>query len=91
MFTVFGIKKSFFLSFIQSIASPYFKDLFVDNPSPHPVIMLRHTYAEDLESILEFIYQGEAQVRPRPGKNLYGSEHKYGRISAFSGYRASGY
>ena len=37
----------------------------MDNPSPHPVIMLRHTYAEDLESILEFIYQGEAQVRAR--------------------------
>ena len=33
--------------------------------------MLRHTYAEDLESILEFIYQGEAQVRTKINTQSY--------------------
>ncbi len=44
------------------MASPYFKELFVDNPSPNPVIMLRETFSEELESILHFIYNGQVQV-----------------------------
>jgi hypothetical protein len=51
------------LNFPQSIASPYFKEMFIDNPSPNPIIMLRHTYAEELEAILEFVYNGETQIK----------------------------
>ena len=47
---------------LQSIASPYFKEMFVGNPAPHPVIMLRQTYAEELEAILQFIYNGQTHV-----------------------------
>jgi len=34
----------------------------VDNPFPNPVIMLRETFSEELESILHFIYNGQVQV-----------------------------
>lgn len=44
------------------ISSPYFKDLFIDNPCQNPIIMLRDTYADELEAVLNFIYNGEVQV-----------------------------
>ena len=47
---------------LQSIASPYFKEMFVGNPAPNPVIMLRQTYAEEVEAILQFIYNGQTHV-----------------------------
>ena len=37
--------------------------MFLSNPAPHPIIMLRQIYADDLDAILHFIYNGEAHVR----------------------------
>ena len=36
--------------------------MFVGNPAPNPVIMLRQTYADELEAILQFIYNGQTHV-----------------------------
>merc|ERR1712098_249519 len=44
--------------------SPYFKDILINNPHPHPLIYLRDVNHEDLYSILEFIYLGKASVYP---------------------------
>merc|ERR1712129_356873 len=48
--------------FVISASSPVLKDLLLDNPSSHPLIYLRGVRQQELGSILQFMYYGEATV-----------------------------
>ena len=45
--------------------SPVFKKIIDNNPSQHPLIYLRGIQSYELESILQFIYLGEAKCLER--------------------------
>lgn len=42
---------------VLSSCSSYFKEIFKENPHPHPVIIFKFIKFEDLNSIVEFMYQ----------------------------------
>ncbi|ALC49446.1 CG12236 [Drosophila busckii] len=48
---------------VLSSCSSYFKEIFKENPHPHPVIIFKFIKFEDLNSIVEFMYQGEVNVQ----------------------------
>ncbi|XP_016981146.1 modifier of mdg4 isoform X2 [Drosophila rhopaloa] len=48
---------------VLSSCSSYFKEIFKENPHPHPVIIFKFIKFEDLNSIIEFMYQGEVNVQ----------------------------
>ncbi|KAM7349161.1 uncharacterized protein ACRADG_008209 isoform 2-T3 [Cochliomyia hominivorax] len=48
---------------VLSACSSYFKEIFTENPHPHPVIIFKFIKYEDLNSIIEFMYQGEVNVQ----------------------------
>ena len=48
--------------YVLSAHSPYFKDILLNNPHPHPLIYLRGIHHEDLYALLQFIYLGKAWV-----------------------------
>ncbi|XP_063992380.1 protein bric-a-brac 1-like isoform X2 [Diachasmimorpha longicaudata] len=47
---------------ILSACSPYFQELFENHSSKHPVIILNGVKYEDLQSMIEFMYNGEIRV-----------------------------
>lgn len=47
---------------ILSACSPFFRNLFVKNPHPKPLIFLKGIRFEELETILKFMYLGQAQL-----------------------------
>ncbi len=47
---------------LLSACSLYFRELLRGNPCQHPIIIIRETSADDLEAILEFVYNGEVNV-----------------------------
>uniref|UniRef100_A0A182M9P6 BTB domain-containing protein n=1 Tax=Anopheles culicifacies TaxID=139723 RepID=A0A182M9P6_9DIPT len=47
---------------LLSACSPYFKDVFKENPCQHPVIIFKNVRHTDLMSLVEFMYQGEVSV-----------------------------
>uniref|UniRef100_A0A1B6D176 BTB domain-containing protein n=1 Tax=Clastoptera arizonana TaxID=38151 RepID=A0A1B6D176_9HEMI len=47
---------------LLSVWSPYFKDIFKENPCKHPVIIFRNVKHDDLVTIVDFMYQGEVNV-----------------------------
>ena len=47
---------------ILAVSSPTFQKLLTRNKHPHPLIYLRGMKAHDLLAILNFLYQGEANV-----------------------------
>ncbi|XP_052863759.1 longitudinals lacking protein, isoforms H/M/V-like isoform X2 [Anopheles cruzii] len=47
---------------LLSACSPYFKEVFKENPCQHPVIIFKNVRHSDLMSIVEFMYQGEVSV-----------------------------
>ncbi|CAH0381811.1 unnamed protein product [Bemisia tabaci] len=47
---------------LLSACSPYFKDLFRENPCKHPIVIIQNVKFEDLEAILKFIYHGEVEI-----------------------------
>ncbi|XP_035896135.1 modifier of mdg4-like isoform X4 [Anopheles stephensi] len=47
---------------LLSACSPYFKDVFKENPCQHPVIIFKNVRYNDLMSLVEFMYQGEVSV-----------------------------
>ncbi|XP_043472186.1 transcription factor GAGA-like isoform X3 [Leptopilina heterotoma] len=49
---------------VLSAASPFLLKLLKSTPCEHPVVMLAGIGAEDLETILEFVYRGEVRVEP---------------------------
>ncbi|XP_067003531.2 protein bric-a-brac 1 isoform X3 [Anabrus simplex] len=48
---------------VLSVCSPYFKQLFKANPCKHPIVILKDVCHKELEAILQFMYQGEVNVR----------------------------
>uniref|UniRef100_A0A182N4Y9 BTB domain-containing protein n=1 Tax=Anopheles dirus TaxID=7168 RepID=A0A182N4Y9_9DIPT len=47
---------------LLSACSPYFKDVFRENPCQHPVIIFKNVPYTDLKALVEFMYQGEVSV-----------------------------
>jgi len=47
---------------ILAACSPFFKKIFRKNPHQHPLLYLKGVTHRDLESILEFMYQGETKI-----------------------------
>ena len=47
---------------VLSACSPYFKALLEENPSKHPIIILKDVPFSHLQSILEFMYAGEVNI-----------------------------
>ena len=48
--------------FVLAACSPVLRKLLLDNPHPHPLIFLRGVIHQDLLSILQLMYLGEARV-----------------------------
>ena len=48
--------------FVLSAGSPTLKNLLLNNPHPHPLIYMRGVKQQELQSILQFIYLGEARI-----------------------------
>uniref|UniRef100_A0A023F0E7 Broad-complex core protein n=1 Tax=Triatoma infestans TaxID=30076 RepID=A0A023F0E7_TRIIF len=47
---------------ILSACSPYFRNVFKENPCEHPVVILKDVFPEDVEALLSFVYQGIVYV-----------------------------
>ena len=47
---------------ILAASSPFFQNLFKKNKHAHPLIYMRGMNAEDLLSIVDFLYHGEANI-----------------------------
>ena len=47
---------------ILASSSPFFQKLLGRNKHPHPLIYMRGMKSEDLNSIVDFLYRGEANV-----------------------------
>lgn len=50
---------------VLSACSPYFQEIFEDNPCQHPVVILKGVRFSDLKSIIDFVYQGEVDIKPQ--------------------------
>ncbi|KAG7213631.1 hypothetical protein KM043_002879 [Ampulex compressa] len=50
---------------VLSACSPYFKTLLEENPSKHPIIILKDVAYSHLQAILEFMYAGELKGWPK--------------------------
>ncbi|XP_015596784.1 transcription factor GAGA isoform X3 [Cephus cinctus] len=60
---------------VLSAASPFLLDLLKSTPCQHPVVMLAGIGADDLESLLEFVYRGEVSVEPAQLPSLLQAAH----------------
>ncbi|GAB6031297.1 hypothetical protein CHUAL_009094 [Chamberlinius hualienensis] len=47
---------------VLSACSPYFQELFRENPCKHPIVILKDMKMVELRSIVEFMYKGEINV-----------------------------
>ncbi|VVC86356.1 unnamed protein product [Leptidea sinapis] len=47
---------------VLSACSTYFQALFVDNPSRHPIVILKDVTFADLRTMVDFMYYGEVNV-----------------------------
>lgn len=47
---------------ILSACSPFFEDLFAENPCKHPIVIMKDMKFCDLKAIVEFMYKGEVNV-----------------------------
>lgn len=47
---------------VLSACSPFFEEIFIDNPCKHPVVIMRDIKLLDLKAIIEFMYKGEVSV-----------------------------
>ncbi|XP_060809609.1 protein tramtrack, beta isoform isoform X2 [Amyelois transitella] len=47
---------------VLSACSTYFQSLFVDNPSRHPIVILKDVTFADLRTMVDFMYYGEVNV-----------------------------
>lgn len=47
---------------LLSMCSPYFKDVFKENPCSHPIVILKDVTCNVMEALLQFMYDGEVTV-----------------------------
>ncbi|GAB6028196.1 hypothetical protein CHUAL_002398 [Chamberlinius hualienensis] len=47
---------------VLSACSPYFQNLFMENPCQHPIVILKDIQYNDMKSIIDFMYKGEVNV-----------------------------
>ncbi|GAB6033187.1 hypothetical protein CHUAL_012794 [Chamberlinius hualienensis] len=47
---------------VLSACSPFFQNLFADNPCKHPIVILKGINYGDLKSVVDFMYRGEINV-----------------------------
>ena len=47
---------------VLAASSPFFQNLFKRNKHPHPLVYMRGLKSDDLLAILDFLYNGEANV-----------------------------
>jgi len=47
---------------VLSACSPYFEEMFVDNTNSHFIIILKDVKAEDLKSLIDYMYTGQVTV-----------------------------
>lgn len=50
---------------VLSACSAYFKALFVDHPTRHPIVVLKDVQFSELRDLVEFMYRGEVNVDHR--------------------------
>ncbi|KAJ8669672.1 hypothetical protein QAD02_000931 [Eretmocerus hayati] len=70
-----GGKKFSAHKIVLCAASPFLLEILKSTPCQHPVVMLAGIEAEDLEAILEFVYQGEVKVDPSQLPSLLQAAH----------------
>lgn len=47
---------------LLSMCSPYFRDVFKENPCSHPIVILKDVTCSVMEALLQFMYDGEVTV-----------------------------
>lgn len=47
---------------VLSACSPYFEELFKNNPCQHPIVILQDVSHHDLKAVVEFMYKGEVNI-----------------------------
>ncbi|CAM1326661.1 Uncharacterised protein g9289 [Pycnogonum litorale] len=47
---------------VLSACSPFFQELFKDNPCKHPIVILKDIRYIDLKAIIKFMYKGEVNI-----------------------------
>ena len=50
------------LKVILAASSPFFENLLKRNKHPHPLVYMRGISSEDLEAVINFLYNGEANI-----------------------------
>lgn len=55
---------------VLSACSPYFQTLLAENPSTHPIVILRDISWVDLKHIVEYMYKGEIRVNQEELPNV---------------------
>lgn len=53
----------FKIQVVLSACSSYFRSLFVDHPSRHPIVILKDVGLEELRTLVDFMYKGEVNVQ----------------------------
>ena len=47
---------------VLSSSSGYFKDIFIKNRQPHPILCLVGVNSQEVNNVLDYIYKGEVQI-----------------------------
>lgn len=45
-----------------SMCSPYFRGIFIENPCPHPIVILKGVNFNIMKNLLKFMYDGEVTI-----------------------------
>uniref|UniRef100_A0A1A9WJC2 BTB domain-containing protein n=1 Tax=Glossina brevipalpis TaxID=37001 RepID=A0A1A9WJC2_9MUSC len=48
---------------VLSVCSPYFQQIFLENPSSHPILLMADVEANHMAGLLDFMYSGQVNVK----------------------------